>query len=80
MSVVLLDGGADAAAKDASGDTPLHLVAGQRSYPLGSQGQADIVRLLLDRGGDAAVSDGNGETPCDVLDSEDDSVRALLCR
>ena len=40
----------------------------------------DIVRLLLDRGGDAAVTDGNGETPCDVLDSEDDSVRALLCR
>ena len=52
---VLLDGGADVAARDEDGATPLHEAA-THSGP-------EAVRLLLERGADASARDDRMETP-----------------
>ena len=67
----LLEGGADAKAKDRSWITPLHDVA---------RGNPDIVHALLQGGADASAKDRSGITPLhDVAGRGDpDIVRALL--
>src|SRR5436190_1806753 len=52
---MLLDRGADVAAKDQSGRTPLHRAA--------KNGHEAVVQMLVDRGADVAAKDQWGRTP-----------------
>lgn len=52
---ILLDAGADPAATDNWGKSPLHLVAGS--------GEQGVIPMLVDAGADLDLLDGNGKTP-----------------
>ncbi len=69
----LLDRGADIAARDEDGGTPLHFAA---------RGNAATVNALLDRGADIAARDERGGTPLHWAAKQDttETVNALLDR
>ena len=56
----MLDRGADVAAENEDGNTPLHNAA---AGPLSDK---EVAALLLDRGADIQVKNDNGDTPCQL--------------
>ena len=70
-----LDRGADIAARDDAGWTPLHWAAANNTEPA-------IIALLLDGGADIAARADDGWTPCQVAQNRnrETDIRRLLCR
>ncbi|KAF5258984.1 hypothetical protein FOXYS1_10420, partial [Fusarium oxysporum] len=58
MTKFLIEKGADTAAPDKDGRTPLHQAS--------ENGHSEIVKMLLEKGVDAAVADKYGRTPLDL--------------
>ena len=69
---VLIEHGADLAAQDDTGSTPLHLAS--------SKGIAETVRLLIENGADASARNGSHESPLHLASSSGstETVQLLL--
>ena len=68
----LLEAGADAAARDCDGNTPLHVLAMEGAT---WSWAAEVAQLLLDHGADAAAVNTAGETPVQAVpDGDADEV------
>ena len=63
----LLDAGADVTARDADGDTPLHMLAQECATQPWAAG---VARLLLDSGADARATNVAGKTPAECASEE----------
>ncbi len=74
VAEILLEHGAEIAARDRHGETPLHVAC--------ARGNAATARLLLERGSDINTADGEGITPLmsAVMANSTDCVRLLLDR
>ena len=70
MAALLLDSGADIEAKNADGETPLHMAA--------SFGEPSVVGALLDRGANIEATDHAGGTPLNHALSRELPVAELL--
>ncbi|XP_063830144.1 protein fem-1 homolog CG6966-like [Ostrinia nubilalis] len=64
--------GASPRARDASGNTPLHLVCKLNPCP------AEVVRELLDHGAHIDTVNYEGDTPDDILRASQQSLAAIV--
>jgi len=64
--LVLLDAGANSNAKNAQGQTPLHLVSQSPYYSQRDGVNVTVAQLLLEHGADVNVQDKNHATPSDI--------------
>ena len=70
----LIEHGADVNARDANGETPLHLIT-----ELKYGADLDVVKFLVEHGADVNARNNDGWTPCDV--AKDDDIRKVMgCR
>ncbi len=69
---LLLGHGVDASARYEGGNTLLHIAAGFGMEP-------QVFQLLLHNGADIEATNSDGKTACDLVPSDDEETRALLC-
>ncbi len=70
IATILLDAGANINAKDAEGNTPLHIAA--------KKGYASKVQYLLSRGANPAIKNNQGQLPVDLVPEPNQALRRLL--
>jgi ankyrin repeat protein len=75
--------GADAKARSAAGDTPLHEAAGHGAWwareNKGDRRHRQVIELLVESGAEIAATNSEGKTPLDLArDFENDDIAELL--
>ncbi len=77
---LLVAGGGDVNAANDAGNTPLHLAARMReNWSQLPEVDVEFVRLLVDLGADVSARNHADETACDLAQSQDPDLMALLC-